>query len=50
MTKVRVGAVAAFVALLGFVGAAAAPTAQAETISVCLTLETLGIPKICIQI
>ena len=50
MTKIRIGAVAAIVGLLGVLGMAAAPTAQARTLSVCITIESLGLAPICIQI
>jgi len=50
MTKIRVYTVAAFVGLLGIGAMVVAPTAEAHTVSVCITLEILGQPPICIQI
>lgn len=50
MTKIRVYTVAAIVGLLGVTAMTVAPKAEAQTVSVCVTLEIIGLQPICIQI
>lgn len=50
MTKLRACAAAAILGLLGLTAVAAAPPAQARTVSVCITVIPLGIPTTCIQV
>lgn len=50
MTKIRISIVAAIVGLLGITAMTVAPKAEASTVSVCVTLEILGLEPICIVV
>lgn len=50
MTKIRISIVAAIVGLLGITAMTVAPKAEAETISVCVTLQLIGLEPICIRV